>query len=123
VRGGIETFHNRALAHLQQVSRGEWLRVVGGEAVDEREVLIEGAGYLIHATPVGLEWYALLPGEKVIRRAASEGQNYLGFFSSKDDLLAAVSGVVGQEGQTSHELTEKAWDAMHIDDKLGCVHK
>ena len=115
--------HEKALALLERVSRGEWIRIVGGEGVDEREVLVGGAGYRICETGFALGWYALLPGEQQISPACSDDHNYLGFFSSKADLLEEVFEVVVEMAISKHSLSESAWMDMHIDEKLGLVHQ
>jgi hypothetical protein len=112
--------HRMALARLELANRGEWLRVTMGPSVDLREVLVEGAGYRIHEAGTCVGWYALLPGQSWIR-FSDENHNYLGLFSSKDDLLSEVSEMVGIRTANREGLTHEAWDAMHIDEKLSLV--
>lgn len=55
---------------------------------------VEELGYTIRCTALD-GWYALLPGETEFRHEDDGSHNYLGFFSTEEDLLEEIAELEG----------------------------
>lgn len=74
---------------------------------DAKRARITAAGYTIQSNGIGAAmegWWALLPGETTRREDANENQNYLGFFSSEQDLLDELDSSLTDNALTSGRL-------------------
>ncbi|MEC4720438.1 hypothetical protein RY831_14845 [Noviherbaspirillum sp. CPCC 100848] len=92
-----------------------------GSPETHREMLVWLAGYRIREAGAGLGWYALLPGQLEISH--TEGQhNYLGFFSTKVDLITEVwDNAVLPTLFRVRQITEQQWGKLAARDQLSLV--
>lgn len=106
---------------------GDWhfyeLPVLPNDGLEgtHREMLVWLAGYRIRETAAGAGWYALLPGQLEI--CHKDGQhNYLGFFSTKTDLIAEVWGnVVLPALLRVRQIAEDEWNSLAPRDQISLV--
>jgi hypothetical protein len=73
--------------------------------VDKVE-FIESRGYRICDNGITHGWYALLPGETEFR-SDGENQNYLGFFSSLDELVSELLEQLGYYGKAEPVIPDE----------------
>lgn len=78
-----------------------------------KQELAEKAGFTIVDNGTGCGWYALLPGQKEFHDDGEGGQNYLGFFSSREDLLDEVEERIADECLAKHGTTLEAWENLY----------
>lgn len=84
----------------------------------QQEALLIAAGYSIHDNGTGTGWYALPPGEaEFIHNDEAGRHSYLGFFSSKQDLLNEIYDDLSNDVMGFHSLSDEAWAAMDDEQK------
>jgi hypothetical protein len=83
---------------------------IGEKSLLPKEQIVFHAGYTLGHTGVD-GWYALLPGETEFKQGQGddESQNYLGFFSTRNEMLEEIAESVETAAREFNELSEDEW--------------
>jgi hypothetical protein len=86
-----------------------------------RELLVWLSGYSIHDSGNGAGWFALAPGQREISHQDGK-HNYLGFFSTKAELITEVwETVVFPTLLEVRQLAEDQWNSFSERDQISFV--
>jgi hypothetical protein len=96
--------------------------VVIDKTLDMGELVLHAAGMAIKDSGSGNGWYALLPGESNFMHY-EDRHNYIGFFSTRDELIEDVAEGLEQEACLFVERgTGKQWGDMQTSEQLSFIH-
>jgi hypothetical protein len=95
---------------------------IGEDSLLSKEKVVFAAGYTLGHTAIG-GWYALLPGETEFKQGQGddESQNYLGFFSTRNEMLEEIAESVETAAREFNELSESEWANAPEHDRLNMI--
>ena len=114
-RAHLWSLANRAGTKIEVISlfgrkAHEVMCSIGEKSLLPKEQIVFHAGYTLGHTGVD-GWYALLPGETEFKQGQGddESQNYLGFFSTRNEMLEEIADSVEVAAREFNGLSEAEW--------------